>query len=243
MRRVDLDEINFETGSWELDQAAYRRLERIAHAMDRVISRTPNEIFLIEGHTDAVGSEEDNLSLSDRRAEAVAIALTETFGLASENLITQGYGEQYLKVNTQEPERANRRVAIRRITPLISQKDWLAVMTVTPKDLQDAERHVEEARQRVVEQQHVVAELERTGQPSDAARGELRQLEDALRVMEQDRELAERQLDYAHDGDRMGSSDPLRGTQARPDPTDEEATPGTGTLPAADDPAAEPGTG
>ncbi|MGE3065850.1 MAG: OmpA family protein [Hyphomicrobiaceae bacterium] len=123
MKRIDLDEINFAFGSWELDQSAYQSLERIAHAMERVISRRPNEIFLIEGHTDAVGSEEDNLTLSDRRAEAVAIALTETFGLAPENLTTQGYGEQYLKVNTEEPERINRRVAIRRITPLLSQKE------------------------------------------------------------------------------------------------------------------------
>ena len=39
-------------------------------------SANPDEVFLVEGHTDAVGTEEDNLSLSDRRAEAVA-ALTE----------------------------------------------------------------------------------------------------------------------------------------------------------------------
>ena len=33
--------------------------------------------------------------------------------------MTQGYGEQYLKIDTQGPEEANRRVAVRRITPLI----------------------------------------------------------------------------------------------------------------------------
>ena len=36
-----------------------------------------------------------------------------------ENLVTQGYGEQNLKVQTQEASRANRRVSVRRITPLI----------------------------------------------------------------------------------------------------------------------------
>jgi outer membrane protein OmpA-like peptidoglycan-associated protein len=36
-----------------------------------------------------------------------------------ENLVTQGYGEQFLKINTQTPERANRRVALRRITSLL----------------------------------------------------------------------------------------------------------------------------
>jgi OOP family OmpA-OmpF porin len=36
-----------------------------------------------------------------------------------ENLVTQGYGAQFLKVDTEGPEEANRRVAVRRITPLI----------------------------------------------------------------------------------------------------------------------------
>jgi OmpA-OmpF porin, OOP family len=38
----------------------------------------------------------------------------------AENLTTQGYGEQYLKVPTQGPERTNRRVTVRRITPLLT---------------------------------------------------------------------------------------------------------------------------
>ena len=77
-------------------------------------------MYLIEGHTDAVGSDVDNLSLSDRRAEAVAQVLTEQFQVPAENLTSQGYGEQYLKVPTQGPERVNRRVTIRRITPLLT---------------------------------------------------------------------------------------------------------------------------
>ena len=52
----------------------------------------------MEGHTDAVGSDEDNLPLSDRRAETVATILTQRFQIPAENLTTQGYGEQYLKV-------------------------------------------------------------------------------------------------------------------------------------------------
>ena len=120
MRRVDLNDINFDTGSWEVEPREYRKLRRVARAMLRVIDRNPNEVFMIEGYTDAVGSEEDNLSLSDRRAESVAIILTEQFQVPPENLTTQGYGEQYLKVPTDGPERLNRRVAARRITPLIS---------------------------------------------------------------------------------------------------------------------------
>jgi OOP family OmpA-OmpF porin len=49
----------------------------------------------------------------------VATVLTEMFGVPAENLTTQGYGEQYLKIGTEAPERQNRRVTIRRITPLL----------------------------------------------------------------------------------------------------------------------------
>jgi outer membrane protein OmpA-like peptidoglycan-associated protein len=77
-------------------------------------------VFLIEGHTDATGPDDENLSLSDRRAETVAVALSEQFQVPAENLTTQGYGEQYLKVATDGPERQNRRVTARRITPLLN---------------------------------------------------------------------------------------------------------------------------
>lgn len=121
MRRVDLDDINFETGSWDVRPSQYRKLERIARAMNRVIERNPNEVFLIEGYTDAVGSDVDNLTLSDRRAESVSFILSEQFDVPFENLTTQGYGEDYLKIDTLGPEIENRRVAVRRITPLLKQ--------------------------------------------------------------------------------------------------------------------------
>jgi outer membrane protein OmpA-like peptidoglycan-associated protein len=121
MPRVDLD-VTFETGSWELTPDQIETLAMVAEGLSRAIKRNPQEVFLIEGHTDAVGSDVDNLSLSDRRAEAVAVALTEQFQVPPENLVTQGYGEQYLKVPTQGDERANRRVSVRRITPLIDRQ-------------------------------------------------------------------------------------------------------------------------
>jgi outer membrane protein OmpA-like peptidoglycan-associated protein len=120
MPSIDLDTINFESGSWEIppDQAA--KLQVIADGLNRAISRNPREVFLIEGHTDAVGSDVDNLSLSDRRAESAAELLTQQFQVPAENLTSQGYGKQYLKVPTDGPERRNRRVTIRRITPLLN---------------------------------------------------------------------------------------------------------------------------
>ena len=120
MPSIDLNTINFETGSWDIppDQAA--KLQVVAEGLMRAITRNPREIFLIEGHTDAVGNPVDNLSLSDRRAESAAELLTQQFGVPAENLTSQGYGAQYLKEQTDGPSRINRRVTVRRITPLLT---------------------------------------------------------------------------------------------------------------------------
>ncbi|CAN0655863.1 Outer membrane protein OmpA [Nitratireductor aquimarinus] len=120
VRRIDLDTVEFGFGSAEIQESEIDELEAIATAIDRMLERNPAETFLIEGHTDAVGSDLANLALSDRRAESVARALTDVFGIPPENLVTQGYGERYLKIDTQARERENRRVALRRITPLVA---------------------------------------------------------------------------------------------------------------------------
>ncbi|MBW3098935.1 OmpA family protein [Pseudohoeflea sp. DP4N28-3] len=120
VRRIDMDTLTFATGSAQIPRDQVDELGNVAEAMDRILQDNPAETFLIEGHTDAVGSEESNLILSDERAESVAIALTSVYGIPPENLATQGYGERYLKIRTEGPERLNRRVTIRRITPLVT---------------------------------------------------------------------------------------------------------------------------
>jgi outer membrane protein OmpA-like peptidoglycan-associated protein len=120
MPSIDVNSINFASGSWEIppDQAA--KLQVIADGLNRAIQANPRAVFLIEGHTDKVGSDVDNLSLSDRRAEAAATLLTQQFGVPAENLTSQGYGEQYPKEQTDGPSIINRRVTIRNITPLLN---------------------------------------------------------------------------------------------------------------------------
>ena len=118
-RRIDLDTIKFATGSAEIPMNQAPSLRRVAEAMKKILDENPAETFLIEGHTDAVGSDESNLVLSDDRAESVAVVLADAFGIPPENLTTQGYGERYLKIRTEAAEQENRRVTIRRITPLV----------------------------------------------------------------------------------------------------------------------------
>ncbi|XXF90818.1 OmpA family protein [Tabrizicola sp. M-4] len=116
---VDVNNITFDTGSAAIQATQAESLAALGRLMTSMIRENPNEIFLIEGHTDAVGSASLNLTLSDRRAESVALALTEYFDVPPENMVVQGYGESDLRVNTQEAERQNRRVAVRIITPLL----------------------------------------------------------------------------------------------------------------------------
>ena len=122
MPRIDLDTITFAPGSAQVPVDQIGKLEAIGVAIEQAIMENTDEVYLLEGHTDATGSDVANLELSDRRAEAVANVLTEYFEIPPEHLVTQGYGEQFLKIGTQGPEQRNRRVGIRRITPLLSKE-------------------------------------------------------------------------------------------------------------------------
>ncbi len=116
---ITLDAITFQTASSVVRPEMAVRLREVGLLMRDMIAENPREMFLVEGHTDAVGGAAYNLALSDRRAESVALALTEYFEVPPENLVVQGYGKAHLKVQTQAAEEANRRVAVRRITPLL----------------------------------------------------------------------------------------------------------------------------
>ena len=116
---IELEAVTFDTGSAAIRASEAEDLRDLGVAMARLIERNPYEVFLVEGHTDAVGSATYNLALSDRRAESVALALTEYFDVPPENMVVQGYGESNLKIRTPFAERENRRATVRRITPLL----------------------------------------------------------------------------------------------------------------------------
>jgi outer membrane protein OmpA-like peptidoglycan-associated protein len=117
---INIDSIHFASGSAAILPDEAEELAALGIAMLEAIALDPSEVFLIEGHTDAVGPDAYNLGLSDRRAESVALALVEYFGVPPENMILQGYGEADLLVTSAASEPANRRAAVRRITPLLA---------------------------------------------------------------------------------------------------------------------------
>ena len=116
---IDVDSITFDSGSSAIKASEAADLADLGGLMQDMIDRNPGEMFLIEGHTDAVGKAAMNLALSDRRAESVALALTEYFDIPPENMVIQGYGETELRIDTLADEKRNRRAAVRIITPLM----------------------------------------------------------------------------------------------------------------------------
>ncbi len=120
VRRLDLDAVQFDSGSSTVRESQIPKLENIAFGIADVLNENPSAVFLIEGHTDAVGGEIYNLALSDRRAETIARILIDSYGLPPENFVVEGYGEAYLKIPTEADEPRNRRVAIRNITSLLT---------------------------------------------------------------------------------------------------------------------------
>ena len=123
MPRIEIDTIRFGFNEAFVREEEVDSLDRIAAIIERVLRKRPREIFLIEGHTDAVGSDAYNLKLSRARAEAVKKALTTYYVISPRNLQTVGLGERYLKIPTAEPEGENRRVSISRATPLVGELD------------------------------------------------------------------------------------------------------------------------
>ena len=115
----DVSTVTFDSGSAAIAPEQAGNLTGLAREVLAAIRANPREVFLIEGHTDATGDAALNLALSDRRAESLALALNEYFEVPVENMVVQGYGERFLKVQTQESEQANRRASVRQITGLL----------------------------------------------------------------------------------------------------------------------------
>ena len=107
---IVLPNIFFDTGKWELKETSEVELKFLL----KFLRQNPNISIEVQGHTDDVGNEKDNLTLSQRRAEAVRDFLLEQ-GVASERLTAKGYGEnQPVAGNITDEDRAqNRRTEIK----------------------------------------------------------------------------------------------------------------------------------
>lgn len=121
--RIEIDTIRFGTNEAFVREEQMQSLDAIASIVERIVRKYPNEVFMIEGHTDAPGSDAYNNRLSKLRAEAIKKALVSYYVIPARNLRTVGLGERFLKIPTAEAEGENRRVSISRITQLLTEAE------------------------------------------------------------------------------------------------------------------------
>ena len=102
--------VTFPFDSAEITPTARQTLDVLGEALTD--GRLSADRFEIAGHTDGVGDEGYNTTLSERRAQAVVNYLSDHFGIPRERLLGRGYGETFL-ADPQDPgDPENRRVEI-----------------------------------------------------------------------------------------------------------------------------------
>ncbi len=103
-------ELRFEFDSAVLSDESKQTLDNLSNAL--MAQELERYTFMIEGHTDATGSDEYNMDLSRRRAGSVMDYLTSERNVDGERLRVVGKGETSLLDKTNPNSGANRRVAI-----------------------------------------------------------------------------------------------------------------------------------
>jgi len=103
--------LTFESGEATVD-ARYRNL---LGKVGQAATVFPRSQIVIEGHTDAYGSDEANLLLSRERAEAISSYLSSQLAVAAFRISAIGYGETRPIANNETPQGRlrNRRIDIR----------------------------------------------------------------------------------------------------------------------------------
>ncbi len=105
---ITLKGIYFESGKSTLKPESYSALQDAA----KILTDNPDIKVEIQGHTDSVGSDSYNQTLSEKRAYAIMNYLVTSLGITPERLSAKGYGElkPIASNDTEEGRALNRRV-------------------------------------------------------------------------------------------------------------------------------------
>ena len=106
---VNMSDVLFDTGSYTLKPGAREKLAKISG----ILLAHPGLTLQIEGHTDSVGSDEFNQTLSEQRAGSVRDFLAEQ-GVGASSMTARGLGKSQPVASNDTPEgrQRNRRVEI-----------------------------------------------------------------------------------------------------------------------------------
>jgi outer membrane protein OmpA-like peptidoglycan-associated protein len=111
-------DVLFDFDKWNIRPDAEESLKKVAE----VIKAYKSAKVVISGHTDSIGPEEYNQTLSERRAESVKNWLSENGGINPEIVETVGYGESKpvaLNTNTDGSDNPAGRQENRRVEILV----------------------------------------------------------------------------------------------------------------------------
>ncbi|MEM6638282.1 MAG: OmpA family protein [Pseudomonadota bacterium] len=102
--------LTFASGKSEIGPDKFALLAKVRDA----INQFDNADIVVEGHTDAFGSDDSNMALSTERAEAVRAYMLANMGLSDTQVTASGYGETQPIANNETPEgrTKNRRIDI-----------------------------------------------------------------------------------------------------------------------------------
>jgi len=103
-------DVTFDTNSAVVRPGLYSELNRVAGVMNQY----PSTLIRVEGHTDSKGSNEYNMELSNRRANAVKSLLVQR-GIAGSRIEAVGFGKS-MPIASNDTEagcQKNRRVEIK----------------------------------------------------------------------------------------------------------------------------------
>lgn len=101
--------IQFKLGSAEINSASEMTLTEIA----KILSLSPDRCVLVEGHTDATGNADKNLSLSRDRADSVVKFISDRGGIDRKRIIPVGKGSSDPLKNLDPRDAKNRRVVFK----------------------------------------------------------------------------------------------------------------------------------
>lgn len=107
--KIDL-EIHFDYNSADISKDSMPSVQELGKALSNASLK--GSTFVVAGHTDAIGGEEYNQGLSERRADTIKRYLTEKYGINGSDLVTVGYGKTKPKDPAAPMDPVNRRVQV-----------------------------------------------------------------------------------------------------------------------------------
>src|ERR1700742_2276839 len=107
--KIDL-EIHFDFNSADISKDSMASVQALGDALSD--SKLRGSTFVVAGHTDAVGGEQFNQELSERRADTIKHYLIDHYHIASSDLVTVGYGKTKPKNAADPNDGVNRRVQV-----------------------------------------------------------------------------------------------------------------------------------